>query len=312
MSFMPRPVWSGTISFGLVAIPIKLFHGVSKKGVSFNQLDDRTMSRIRLKKVSAETGEDVPDEHIVKGYEISKGRYVVVDPDELEPFIPSATKSIDLEEFVDLDEIDPVYFDTPYIIAPDKTPKPYVLLARAMEEAGKVGIGRFVMRNKQYVAAIRASEGKLLMSTMVFADEVVDARNIDELEALDDIDVSDKEVRMAEALVESLSSGFDPAKYHDEYRTQVLDLIERKAAGEEFEVPAAAAAAPKVVDLMAALEASVQAAKDARKRHPAVVKPVAKSASKPASKSSKAASKAAAAADDDEAAAKPKRVRKSA
>ena len=105
---MPRPVWSGTISFGLVAIPIKLYNGVSKKSVSFNQLDDRTMSRIKLRKVSAETGEEVPDEHIVKGYEISKGRYVVVDPDELEPFIPSATHSIDLEEFVDLSEIDPV------------------------------------------------------------------------------------------------------------------------------------------------------------------------------------------------------------
>ena len=266
---MPRPVWSGTISFGLVAIPIKLFHGVSKKSVSFNQLDERSMSRIRLKKVSADTGEDVPDEFIVKGYEVSKGRYVVVDPDELEPFIPSATKSIDLEEFVDLDQIDPVYFDTPYIVAPDKTPKPYVLLARAMEAAGKVAIGRFVMRNKQYVAAIRAQDGKLLMSTMVFADEVVKIDSIDELEVLDEIDVSDKEVKMAEALVASLSADFEPGKYRDEYRQQVLDLIERKAAGEEFETPAVAAAAPKVVDLMAALEASVKAAKEARGRHPA-------------------------------------------
>ena len=258
---MPRPVWSGTISFGLVAIPIKLFHGVSKKSISFNQLDDRSMSRIKLKKVSAETGDDVPDEHIIKGFEVSKGRYVVVDPDELEPFIPSATKSIDLEEFVDLVDIDPVYFDTPYIIAPDKTPKPYVLLAQAMEEAGKVGIGRFVMRNKQYVAAIRAQDGKLLMSTMVFADEVVDVRSIDELDVLDDIDISAKEVKMAEALVESLSADFDPSKYRDEYRESVLDLIERKAAGEEFEMPAVAAEAPKVVDLMAALEASLAAAK---------------------------------------------------
>ncbi len=206
MCSMPRPVWSGTISFGLVAIPIKLFHAVSKKSVSFNQLDDRSMSRIRMKKVSAETGEDVPDEHIIKGYEVSKGRYVQVDPDELEPFIPSATKSIDLEEFVDLDEIDPVYFDSPFIVAPDKTPKPYVLLARAMEEAGKVAIGRFVMRNKQYVAALRAQDGRLLMSTMVFADEVIDPAEIDELQGLDDIDVSDREVRMAESLVESLSA----------------------------------------------------------------------------------------------------------
>ncbi len=268
MDVMPRPVWSGTISFGLVAIPIKLFHAVSKKSVSFNQLDDRTMSRIRYKKVSAEDGEEVPDEHIVKGYEVSKGRYVVVDPEELEPFIPSATKSIDLEEFVDLDEIDPVYFDSPYIVAPDKTPKPYVLLARAMEEAGKVAIGRFVMRNKQYVAALRAQDGKLLMSTMVFADEVVDPAGIDDLDVLADIDVTAKEVKMAEALVESLTAEFEPAKYRDEYREQVVDLIERKAAGEEFEVSEVEREAPKVIDLMAALEASVKAAKDARKRHP--------------------------------------------
>jgi DNA end-binding protein Ku len=237
--------------------------------VSFNQLDDRTMSRIRLKKVSAETGEDVPDEHIIKGYEVSKGRYVVVDPDELEPFIPSATKSIDLEEFVDLAEIDPVYFDSPYIVAPDRTPKPYVLLAKAMEEAGKVAIGTFVMRNKQYVAALRAHDGKLLMSTMVFADEVVDINGIEDLDVLDDVDVSEKEARMAEALVQSLSAEFEPAKYRDEYRASVLDLIQRKAGGEEFELPEVAREAPKVVDLMAALEASVKAAKDARKRHPA-------------------------------------------
>jgi DNA end-binding protein Ku len=265
---MPRPVWTGTISFGLISIPIKMFHAVSKKSVSFNQLDDRSMSRIRLKKVSAETGEDVPDEHIVKGYEISKGRYVVVDPDELEPFIPSATKSIDLEEFVDLDEIDPIYFDSPYILAPDKTPKPYVLLARAMEESSKVAIGRFVMRNKQYLAALRAVDGNLLMSTMVFADEVVSLSSIDELERLDEVEVTSKEVKMAEALVASLSSAFEPEKYQDAYREQVLDLIERKAAGETFETTAEEPPAPPVVDLMAALEASVKAAKDARKRHP--------------------------------------------
>ena len=266
---MPRPVWTGTISFGLVAIPIKLYHAVSKKSVSFNQLDQRTMSRIRLKKVSADSGEDVPDEEIVKGYEISKGRYVVVDPDELEPFIPSATKSIELEEFVDLAEIDPKYFDSPYIVAPNMTPKPYVLLAKAMEEAGKVAIGRFVMRNKQYVAAIRAVDGTLLMSTMVFADEVVDVGSIEELQVLDTVEVTAKELKMAESLVDSLAAAFEPDKYRDSYREQVLDLIERKAAGEQFEMPAALAAAPQVVDLMAALEASVRAAKAARGRHPA-------------------------------------------
>jgi DNA end-binding protein Ku len=266
---MARPVWSGTISFGLIAIPIKLFHAVRHKSVSFNQLDERTMSRIRYRKVSDETGEEVPDEHIVKGYEVSKGRYILVDPDELEPFIPAATKTVDLEEFVDLAEIDPVYFESAYYVAPDSNPKPYVLLARAMEEAGKVAIGRFVMRNKQYTAAIRAIDGRLMMSTLAYADEVVSPESIDELAGIADVDLSTREVQMAEALVDSLSDDFDPAKYHDDYREQVLGLISKKAAGEEFEVPEVEVEKPKIVDLMAALEASVDAAKTARKRHPA-------------------------------------------
>jgi DNA end-binding protein Ku len=265
---MPRPVWSGTISFGLIAIPIKLFHAVSRKSVSFNQLDERTMARIRYRKVSDESGEEVPDEHIVKGYEVSKGRYVLVDPDELEPFIPAATKTVELEEFVDLAEIDPIYFENAYYVAPDSNPKPYVLLARAMEEAGKVAIGRFVMRNKQYTAAIRATEGRLMMSTLAYADEVILPDSIDELGGLDGVDVSPRELKMAEALVDSLSDEFQPEKYHDDYREQVLDLIAKKAAGEEFEVPEVAAEKPKIVDLMAALEASVEAAKTARGRHP--------------------------------------------
>lgn len=266
---MARPVWNGTISFGLVAIPVKLYHAVRRQSVSFNQLDDRTMSRIRYQKVSALDGEPVPDEHIVKGYEVAKDRYVVVDPDELEPFIPSATKTVELEEFVDLDEIDPVFFDSAYYVAPGSNPKPYVLLAKAMEEAGKVAIGRFVMRNKQYAAAIRAEEGRLVMSTLNYADEVVDPATIDELQGLDDVDVSAKEVAMAESLVDSLTAAFEPEKYRDEYREQVVSLIESKAAGQEFEVPEVAAEKPKVVDLMAALEASVAKAKEARGRHPA-------------------------------------------
>ncbi|HSP26979.1 MAG TPA: Ku protein [Ilumatobacteraceae bacterium] len=266
---MARPVWSGTISFGLVAIPVKLFHAVRRQSVSFNQLDERNMARIRYRKVNAETGEEVGDDHIVKGYEISKGRYVLVDPDELEPFMPAATKSVDLEEFVDLADIDPVYFDTAYHLAPDGPPKPYVLLARAMEASGKVAIGRFVMRNKQYTAAIRAEDGRLVMSTLAYADEVIDPADIDELQGLEDIEVNDKEVAMAEALVDSLAADFEPEKYRDEYREEVMALIQMKADGEEFEVPEAAAEKPKVVDIMAALEASVAAAKDARSRHPA-------------------------------------------
>jgi DNA end-binding protein Ku len=273
---MPRPIWSGTISFGLIAIPIKLFNAVKHKGVSFNQLDERTMSRIRYRKVSDETGEEVPDEHIVKGYEVSKGRYVLVDPDELEPFIPAATRTVELEEFVELTDIDPIYFESAYYVAPDSNPKPYVLLARAMEEAGKVAIGRFVMRNKQHTAAIRASEGRLMMSTLAYADEVVQPESIDELAGLDGVDVSAREVKMAEALVDSLTDEFAPDKYHDDYREQVLGLIEKKAAGEEFEVPEVQAEKPKIVDLMAALEASVEAAKATRKRHPTATKAKAK------------------------------------
>ena len=266
---MARPVWSGTISFGLVAIPVKLFHAVRRQSVSFNQLDERNLARIRYRKVNAETGEEVGDDHIVKGYEISKGRYVVVDPDELEPFMPVATKSIDLEEFVDLADIDPVYFDTAYHLAPDGPPKPYVLLARAMEASGKVAIGRFVMRNKQYTAAIRAEEGRLVMSTLAYADEVIDPADIDELQGLDSVEVNDKEVAMAEALGASLAGDFEPEKYRDEYREEVMALIQMKADGEEFELPEVASEKPKVVDIMAALEASVAAAKEARSRHPA-------------------------------------------
>ena len=273
---MARPVWSGTISFGLVAIPVKLYNAVRRQSVSFNQLDDRNMARIRYRKVNGETGEEVGDDHIVKAYEISKGRYVIVDPDELEPFMPAATRTIDLEEFVDLAEIDPVYFDSSYYVAPDANPKPYALLARAMEESGKVAIGRMVMRNKQYTAAIRAQEGRLVMSTLAYADEIVPADSIDELVDLDGVDVSKREVQMAEALVESLAGAFEPDKFHDDYREQVLGLIEKKAAGEEFEVPEPATEKPKIVDLMAALEASVEAAKTSRTRHPSAKKSAAK------------------------------------
>jgi DNA end-binding protein Ku len=309
---MPRPVWNGTISFGLVAIPVKLFHAVRKQGVSFNQLDDRTMSRIRYKKVSALDGEEVPEEHIVKGYEVSKDRYVLVDPDELEPFIPAATRTVELEEFVDLDEIDPVYYDSAYYVAPGNTPKPYVLLARAMEESGKVAIARFVMRNKQYTAAIRAENGRLVMSTLSYADEVVDPADIDELQGLDAVDVSAKEVKMAESLVESLSATFEPEKYTDQYREQVLDLIKVKASGAELTVPESPVEKPKVVDLMAALEASVQAAKDARGRHPAAKAAASKAATvKPEATPKKPAGKTAASknmASKDAVAQAPKKV----
>ena len=282
---MARPVWTGTISFGLIAIPVKLYHAVRKQSVSFNQLDERNMARIRYRKVNAETGEEVGDDHIVKGYEISKGRYVIVDPDDLEPFMPVATKSVDLEEFVDLADIDPVYFDTAYHLAPDGPPKPYVLLARAMEASGKVAIGRFVMRNKQYTAAIRAEDGRLVMSSLAYADEVVDPADIEDLAGLDHVEVNDREVAMAESLVASLSADFDPHKYHDEYREQVMALLEMKAEGQEFETLDVVADKPNVIDIMAALVASVAAAKQSRAHHPTVATPTKASVAVAAKKS---------------------------
>jgi DNA end-binding protein Ku len=264
---MPRPLWTGAISFGLVNVPVKLYSAVSRRSLSFNQLDDRTMARIRYRKVSALDGSEVPEDHIVKGFELSKDRYVVVDPDELEPFLPAATRSIELEDFVELPTVDPQWFDASYHVAPDRVVKPYRLLVAAMSDAGRAGVGRMVMRNKQYVVAVRAVEGRLLLSTMVYADELVPANSIEEFRALDDVELSERELAMAGQLVASMSGRFEPERYHDDYREQVLALIARKAAGEVLESVAPAAASP-VVDLMAALEASVQAARAARERHP--------------------------------------------
>ena len=267
---MPRAIWSGSISFGLVNIPIKLYNAVSRKNVSFHQMDARTGARVKMQRVSALDESVVPYEQIVKGYELSPERYIVIDPSELESLDPEASRTVDIEEFVDLVDIDPVFYDAAYYVAPVKAAeKPYALLARAMDEEGKVAIARFVMRTKQYLAALRPQEGRLVMSTMVYADEVVPAEDVPELSDLDGVTVSDRELAMAKQLVESLSTEFEPDKFRDTYRDQVLELIDRKAAGEEtvFEAPAPAEEG-RVVDLMAALEASVKEAREARKRHP--------------------------------------------
>jgi len=265
---MPRAMWSGSISFGLVNIPVKLYSAVSRKTVHFNQLDATTNSRVKQKRVSAETGDEVPFEQIVKGYELAGGSYVIVTDDELAALDPKAVRTIDIDEFVEQSEIDPIFYDSAYYLSPDKASKPYALLARAMEETGKVGIARFVMRTKQYLAAIRPQDGRLLLSTMVYADEINDPLEIGELADLEDVDLLEKEVAMAAQLIDSLAAEFEPGKFHDTYREAVLELIEKKASGEEIVAPAAEEEPAKVVDLMAALEASVAAAKDARKRHP--------------------------------------------
>src|ERR671913_208077 len=270
---MPRAIWNGSISFGLVNIPIKLYNAVSRKNVSFHQIDANTGARIKMQRVSSKTGEEVPFEQIVRGYELSPARYVLAEPQELDALDPESSHSIDIEEFVDLAEIDPIFFDAAYYVAPGKAAeKPYALLAKAMEEQGKVALARFVMRTKQYLAAVRAKEGMLLLSTMVYPDEVVPPEQLPELESVDSVKVNDKEVAMAAQLIDSLSADFEPERFKDTYREQVLDLIERKAAGEEIVIEDAPAPdATSVVDLMAALEASVAEAREARKRHPTAV-----------------------------------------
>lgn len=258
---MPRPLWSGSISFGLVNVPVRLVSATATKDVRFHQLHDEDGARIQQKRVCSADGVEVSYDHIVKGYEIGPGEYVVVQPEELAALDPEATHSIDLEEFVDLDEIDPVYFEKAYYLLPDRNAeKPYTLLVAAMARSNKVGLGRFVMRTKQYLAALRAKDGALLLSTMLFADEVVP---VSDLEGLPDgsATVTDREVAMAEQLVASLTAPFEPEKYSDTYREQVLELIEAKAEGHVVTTEPPTTAAAPVIDLMAALEASLAAAK---------------------------------------------------
>lgn len=267
---MPRVIWKGSISFGLVTIPVQLFSAVSRKNVRFNQLDAETGARVRYKKVSAADDTELPPERIVKGYELSSGDYVIVTDRELDELAPAAARTIDIDAFIDLADIDPVFYDSAYHLVPDEAAaKPYKLLASAMDEANKVAVCRFVMRSKQYLAAVRPVDGRLMLSTMVYADELVATEDIGGFDKLDDLVMDERETAMARQLIAALEADFEPDRYTDSYREKVLDLIERKAAGDTAATVAPAArASDTVVDLMAALEASVAAAKEARKRHP--------------------------------------------
>jgi DNA end-binding protein Ku len=266
---MPRPIWKGSINFGLISIPVKLYSAISEKSVRFHQLDGRDGARIRQRRVNELTGEEVEYGDIVKGYEISPDHYVVVTEEELAQFTSEATHSLALDCFVDLDEIDPIFFDGAYHVTPSQPAKPYALLVQAMEASNKVGIARFVMRSKERVAVLRPKDGTLLLSMMVYADELNERESLPEFDDLAGVEVTQKELAMAESLIESLSEPFEPETYHDTYREQVVDLIEQKASGAPMAAPTAAkAATADVVDLMAALEASVRAAKQSRGRHP--------------------------------------------
>jgi DNA end-binding protein Ku len=259
---MPRAIWTGNISFGLVNVPVRLYSAVSRKNVRFHQLDDKEHARIQQKRVSSKTGDEVPYERIVKGYEIAPDQYVVIEPDELDALDPEKTRTIEILDFVDQADIDPIYYDHPYYLAPQPgAEKAYDLLRSAMEEAGKVAIAKVVIRSKESLVAIRPAGAALTMSTMLFHDEVVDPDAIDELPEKA-AKPAKKELEMAEQLIGSLAGDFEPERYRDEYRERVLDLIERKAQGEEITVQAPPEEPGKVPDLMSALEASIKAVKD--------------------------------------------------
>lgn len=264
---MPSAIWTGAISFGLVQVPVKLVGATKSKDVSFNQLEEGTGARIRYRKVSDKTGDEVAADRIVRGFEVSKGRYVIVEPSEIDTLRPKGSHEIEIEEFVDLDDIDPLYFEQPYYLVPDKRgDKPYALLVDAMTTLNKVAIGRIVMRSKERLVAIRPLNGALCVETMRYADEVIPA---DGIAPETDIELSDKERTMARQLVESLAAeGFEPEKYHDEYREQLLDLIARKESGEEIVAEPHTEPPAKVLDLVAALEASIAKSKTAKDRHP--------------------------------------------
>jgi DNA end-binding protein Ku len=259
---MARAIWSGSITFGLLNVPVKLYSAVSKQNVKFRELREGDGSRVRHKRVSESDGKEVPYEKIVKGYEFAPDQYVLLSKDELAELEPEKSRAIEIKDFVDLDEIDPIYFEQPYYLGPDKgAEKAYSLLVRAMSESGKVAIARFVLRNKEHLAAIRPMGDVLTLTTMRFHDEVSSPGDVD-LDEIKSAKPDAKELKMAQQLIESFSSEFEPESYHDEYREELLSLLEQKAAGKE--VVAAPSEAPKPTkapDLMAALEESLAAIK---------------------------------------------------
>jgi DNA end-binding protein Ku len=251
-------MWKGAISFGLVSIPIKMYPSTEEKSVKFNQLHDEDGGRIRYKRVCSIDGEEVPFEHIVKGYEIEKDRYVLLEDEDFDAVPVESSRAIDIQQFVDLDEIDPIYFQKTYYLVPEETGiKAYRLLQEAMSENGKVGIAKVSFRDKEHLSALRFKDEVMVLETMYWPDEIRPAE-FDELEK--DVKIRPQEVQMAQSLIENLSDEWDPSAFRDEYREALLEIVEKKAAGEEITVVEEAEPA-KVVDLMEALKASVEAAK---------------------------------------------------
>ena len=254
-----KSIWKGAISFGLVNIPIRLYSATERESVSFNMLYKKDLSRIQFKRVAESTGQEVPYDEIVKGYEVEEGHYVVVSEEELKEASPEKSTTIDIQEFVSEEEISSFYFDTPYYLEPEKSAgKPYLLLRDALSKSKKVGISQFVLRNREHLCALKAQDDVLLLNTLRFAGEI---RATDELTIPEKEKVSANEISLATRLIEELSGKFDPQKYHDTYAEEVKKLIEAKAKGEKRKAPAKKAPAGKVVDLMEALQASLKNSK---------------------------------------------------
>lgn len=262
---MARAIWTGSVSFGLVSIPVKLYTATEPKDVRFHELERKTGKRIRHKRVAGSSNREVDYEDIVKGYEVSKGRYVVITPEELDAVQPGRTRTIDVEDFVELEDIDPIYFEKTYYLVPDVergAGKPYALMLKALARSGKVGIGTFVLRTKQYLAAIRPSDGVLALETMYFADEVRKAGDLENVPVR--ATVSPRELRIADQLIDSQSTTWDPKRYKDTYRQRVLKLVRDKAKGKQIAAEREAEPAA-VTDIMEALRMSVEAAKRGEK-----------------------------------------------
>jgi DNA end-binding protein Ku len=238
---MPRAMWNGALSFGLVTVPVKLYPATSPKDIRFNQLHDDDHGRIQMKRVCSKDGQEVPYDKIVKGYEVAPEQYVIIRPEELEQLDPEASRSIDILDFVPLAQIDPVFFENAYFLVPDQVgTKAYALLLAAMKDSQRVAIASMVMRGKQYLCAIRPTQKALALSTLLFVDEVNKAEDIEGLpEGLPKVDP--RELAMAKQLIDTLSADFEPGKYKDDYRERVLELIRQRAAGEVVTVKAPAA-----------------------------------------------------------------------
>jgi DNA end-binding protein Ku len=268
---MARAIWSGSISFGLLNVPVKLYSAVARRGIALREIRESDSARIKHRRVAEGTDEEVPYEKIIKAYEITKDRYVPLSKDELASLDPKKTRAIEVQDFVEITEIDPIYFDSPYYLGPaDGAEKAYSLLAQALERSGKVAIARFVFRNKEHLAAIRPGDGVLTLTTMRFADEVVPPDELDDVLPSEKPKIDKREIEMAEQLIDSLTRDFDPALYRDEYREELLAMIERKAAGEDVvAAPQEDREPTKAPDLMAALEQSIADVRSKRDGEPA-------------------------------------------